>query len=353
MRRASFSRALAAVTLAVALSGSTAAFAGDTSTAEHLFEEGQKAMAKKDYAAACEAYGGSNEADPSPGTQINLALCSEKLGKLATAWGWYRTAAGLADQRGQKERADLARAEAAKLEPKLHKLVIRVKAPAEGLAIVRDGSAVPSAIVGKEVPVDPGEHSIEVTAKGKKPWKTKVTIAAAPGLTPVDVPALEDAPEEKGAPAGTVVGDYRPPAGSASESSTQKTVGFVIGGVGILALATAGGFLIVNVVATKPSLEDTRRDSAADGCGTEGNNGTKPVASCQSYIDSIESRTDARDVNDAVTIGAGLGGVALLATGIVLVLTAPSGARTGSVQKPAILPVVGRGQVTGGLGFTF
>jgi len=353
MRRASFSRALAAVSLAVALTGSTTAFAGDTSTAEHLFEEGQKAMAKKDYAAACEAYAGSNEADPSPGTQINLALCSEKQGKLATAWGWYRTAAGLADQRGQKERADLARAEAAKLEPKLSKLVIRVKAPAEGLAIVRDGTAVPAAIVGKEVPVDPGEHAIEVTAKGKKAWKTKVAIAAAPGVTPVDVPALEDAPEDKAGPAaGPVGGDYRPPAGG-SETSTQKTIGFVVGGAGIVALAVAGGFLIVNVAATKPALQDTREESNTAGCGTDGESGTKPPAQCQSFKDSIQSRTDARDLNDAVTIGAGIGGAVLLTTGIVLVLTAPSGARSGSLQKPFVLPAVGRGQVGGGLGFTF
>ena len=48
----------------------------------------------------------------------------------------------------QKDRAELARAEAVKLEPRLHKLVISVKFPAEGLVVTRNG--VP---VGELVPL--------------------------------------------------------------------------------------------------------------------------------------------------------------------------------------------------------
>ena len=145
-----------------------------------------------------------------PGTEINLALCNEKQSKVASAWGWYRTAAGLADQRNQKDRADLARGEATKLEPKLHKLVdLR-----EGLDRRPRGdaqrSAVPNAILGTDAPIDPGDYTIEVNAKGKKPWKQTVHIAAGPGIDRLDVPAARGCAGDGHAGAGP--GRRRPPA---------------------------------------------------------------------------------------------------------------------------------------------
>jgi hypothetical protein len=357
MRRASLSRALAALTLAVMMAGSSAARAGDTSTAEHLFQEGQNAMTRKDYAAACDAFNGSNEADPSPGTQINLALCSEKLGKVATAWGWYRTAAGLADQRGQKDRAELARAEAAKLEPKLHMLVIRLTSPVDGIRVVRDGVAVPSAVVGKEVPVDPGEHSLEVSAKGKKPWKTTVRIAATPGTTPVDAPALEDAPDATPPPGATVGADYRPPAEPGRDGSTQRTIGFVLGGAGILALVTAGGIQIFNLAVTNPDYKSTQKESVAEGCGTNGDNGASAAdPKCSGptgFANSLKTKDDARSSNQTAALGVGIGGVALLAGGLILLFTAPSSSRSGSIQRPLFSPIVGRGQLGAGFSGSF
>src|SRR4051812_6210737 len=113
----SLSRLLGTTALLVTLATTSLAFGGDTTTAETLFQQGQDAMKRNQFKEACDPFWGSKEADPSPGTQITLALGKERKGKIATAWVWYRTAAGLADQKGQKERAELARAEAAKLEP--------------------------------------------------------------------------------------------------------------------------------------------------------------------------------------------------------------------------------------------
>src|SRR6476469_5480906 len=92
----------------------------DESSAEALFQEGLAAMKRNDFAVACEAFAGSNKADPSPGTQINLAVCYEKQKKWASAWTWYRSAFGLAQQRGQKERETLAEESANRLKSQLH-----------------------------------------------------------------------------------------------------------------------------------------------------------------------------------------------------------------------------------------
>ncbi len=199
---------------------------------------------------ACEAFAGSNEADPSPGTEINLALCNEKQGKLASAWGWYKTAAGLALQRGQAEREKLARDEAAKIEPKLHKLVVNVKFPANGLAVTRNGQPVPAATFGSDVPIDPGEHVIEVTAQGKKTWKQTLRIEPGPGIDRVDVPALEDVPVER----KSIVS----PGDLPSDGSTQRTFGFVVGGVGIAAGVTAILFEIVALKASRARASPSR-----------------------------------------------------------------------------------------------
>ena len=317
------------------MTASGLAFGGDTSTAEHLFQQGLDSMKKNQFKEACDAFAGSNEADPSPGTQINLALCNEKQNKLATAWGWYRTAAGSADQRGQKDRADLARGEAAKLEPKLHKLVITVKAPAAGLTVTRNGSAVPNAVLGTDVPIDPGDYVIEVSATGKKAWKQTVHIGTGPGVDRLDVAALEDAPV-----AGPVAGtpEYSKPVGSSTEGSTQRTVAYVVGGAGIVALLTAGGIQVFNLAVTNSQYKDLQGQSEKVPCPTTDPTKTGTCASLQIVLASKDA---ARDSNQVAAIVVGALGGALLITGIVLLVTAPS-AKTAKNTLPLVVPMLAR-----------
>ncbi|MBX3192719.1 MAG: hypothetical protein KF819_37390 [Labilithrix sp.] len=338
MRR-SLAKPLATFALAVALTAPSAARATDTSTAEHLFSEGLAAMKREDFKAACDAFGGSNEADPSPGTQINLALCNEKQGKLASAWGWYRTAAGLADQRGQRERAELARVEASKLEPRLQKLVINMKAPAEGMTVTRNGAAVPAAVVGKDVPVDPGEHTIEVMAKGKKPWKqTVMVVAKTPPGAPVavDVPLLENAQEEAAPLALTP-----PPPVEGGGGGTQRTVGLVLGGSGIVAGVVAGVYAAFTL-----SEEKERQDQQAKALAE-----TDPGRR-KAFQDSADDHESKGKTNQVAAIIFGATGAALLGVGIILLVTAPS-SKSAAADKTYIVPIIGHGTGGIGLGGTF
>lgn len=323
------SRAFGTAAIAIALTSSGVAAAGDTSTAEHLFQQGLDAMKKNQFKEACDAFAGSNEADRSVGTEINLGLCNEKQGKLATAWGIYRTAAGFADQKGLKDRAQLARDEAAKIEPKLHRLVISVKFPSEGLVVTRNGERVPAASLGNDVPIDPGEYVIEVNAKGKKAHKQTVRIAAAPGVDRVEIPALEDAPADMVMPPG---GDSRP---AGSDGSTQRTIGFVVGGAGILALVTAGGIVIFNLAVTNSQYKDVKKDFDERECST------KPTtAPCPTLAKALDSKDEARDANTVAAVAVGATGAAMLIGGILLLVTAPSGRSSASMTKPLILPAV-------------
>jgi len=335
MRRVSAGRFLSHLALALGftLLTSGAAFAADTSLAEKLFADGLAAMKREDYRAACDSFGGSNESDPSPGTQINLALCNEKQGKLASAWGWYRTAAGLADQRGQKDRAELARGEAAKLEGKLVSLLITAKVPAEGMTVTRNGTPVPAAALGRENPIDPGEYTIEATAKNKKPYKQKVVIHAAGAgtdrVTRFEIPALEDAPE--GTP-GVGGGDYRPPSGSeGSDGSTQRNIGLIVGGGGLVAgvVATILTFMTI-------SEEKERKDAQAQA------EAQPPGEARTNFSDSANSHRDAALANQTWAIVVGSAGGAMIIGGVVLILTAPS-KRSANLDGPTVTPTFGLG----------
>jgi hypothetical protein len=58
--------------------------ANDSATAEALFAAGREAIRRGDYQAACPMFAESNRLDPAVGTVLNLAICEEHLGQLAS-----------------------------------------------------------------------------------------------------------------------------------------------------------------------------------------------------------------------------------------------------------------------------
>ena len=295
---------LFAVVAALGLSFTNAAWANDIALAEKFFKDGLKAMEANDYVTACKAFAGSNEADPSPGTLINLGTCQERQGKIASAWGSYNTAAGMADQRGQTARAQTARDAAAKIEPQLHKLVISLKVVPDEVVVLRNGVAVPKLALGAEIPVDPGEHVIEVTAKGKKKWLGRIVARPGAGVDRLEIPALVDEPvvvPPGGAPGGEV------PQGS--RGSTQRVVGGVVTGAGVVAGGVALGLQLLALSVSRDADKICALPIEQD----------PDRASC-------ESKRSAAKTNQAGAIALGVTGVVMIGVGLTLFFTAPSGA---------------------------
>jgi len=334
----SFSWSAAVAVFGILTAAPSLALAGDPSLAEKLFEDGMTALKKEDFKAACDAFAGSDEADPSPGTEINLALCNEKLGKTATAWGWYRTAAGLAEQRGQRDRAERARSDAARLEPLLPKIRIVTKDPAATLSITRDGNPVPSATIGKEIPVDSGTYQFEVSAKGKKSWSTSVDVPAGAHVTVVEVPLLEDMPQPQG-PSGHPAGGDE----ASSAAKTRRTVGYVAGGAGIVAGAVAITFVVV------ARSEINKRN----GVQAEIDKTPSGDPNLNNLNQSRQSHADAANSNKTIALVTGIGAVALVGAGVALVATSfgssDKSPKAGALEGPRFLPLLGNG--TAGLGF--
>ena len=331
---------------AVVLLASVAAHAqsaSDKAAAAALFEDGRKLMGDKKIAEACTKFEASEKLDPAPGTLLNLADCTERLGKTATAWVRFRDAAALAKTSGDARRERAARERANALEPKLVRILVDVPQASDvsGLAVVRDGATVERAIWGSAVPVDPGAHEIAASAPGRVAWKTSVDATEAGKTVTVHVPALQPeapAPVAVSAPPPPVAPP--PPASTARpvvapppsrpesdrSGSSQRTWAVVAGGVGVVGLG----------VGTVLGLGALSKWSDAKSHCTNGTTGCDDTATSLSR--------DARSAGNLSTIAFVVGGVGV-AAGIALWLTAPP-SNGGAARSLYVAPGVARGGAT-------
>ena len=227
---------------AVASAQSTA----DQATAETLFTEGRRLLAQGKYADACAKLAESQRLDPGTGTLLNLGDCYEKGGQTASAWVSFRDAGQSAHRAGDAARERVANQRAQALEKNLATLTITVPQSNDltDLVVKRDGTTMGRAVWGTAAPIDPGAHSIEVTAPGKKSWTTLVTLDNAHRAVTVSVPRLEEAPPEPAANTATAetpgVPIDAPPRGP--RVNGQKVAAGVVAAVGITSVGVGALF---------------------------------------------------------------------------------------------------------------
>ena len=282
--------------------------------AENLFRDGKKLLEQKKYSEACPKLAESARLDPASGTLLALGLCHEAQGKTASAWGDFTEAASVARRDNRPDREKAAHEKAASLESKLSRVTYDVAgANVRDLQMRQDDVALGSA-GWKDAPVDPGEHALEVTAPGKKPYRTTFTIGAAEKKT-VAIPALEDEPVEH----PQVLGNEPPPPivdKPAPASSGMKTAGFVVGGVGIAGLAAGGIFGTLAIVKNGDGKALCPMKVCSNPSGVSANHAAETFADVSTIL----------FIADAV----------LTAAGVVLVIASPSSKpKVGLVISPA------------------
>ena len=212
----------------------------------------------------------------------------------------------------QPDREKLARKRAAALEPRLPKLVVDVSGAAPGLEVKRDGVVIGTAAWGTPIPVDPGAHRISASAPDKLPWET--TVQSAEGKTarvaiPRDLPnaaavaaAVADAPGPTPPPAAAAQNFPQPVVESGS--STQRTLGWIVTGVGAVGLGLGAGFGLSSM----SKRDESRTHCVVDACDAAG----------------VSLRDAAISRGNSATIASIAGGATVLG-GLILVLTAPKG----------------------------
>ncbi len=299
--------------------------------AEALFHSGRDLLNKGDYAAACPKLEKSLSLDPALGTQLYLAECFERQGKTASAWSLFADAAAKAGKRGEKRRAKTAAARASALSSTLSRLTITVPsavAALPGFRLMRAKTQVKAPLFGVAVPVDPGDYELVASADGYKPWTGSAKVPKKNGRVKVDIPMLEKEPDAGTASAPVEPAPVEtapppdpapvapptstaPPQEDAGDGSGQRTLGLIIGGVGIVGVAIGSVFGLNAISTNKDAEEFCPRGNKCDD---------------QKGIDLTDDANSAATVSN---VAFGVGGVALI-TGAILFFSAPSDApRTG------------------------
>jgi hypothetical protein len=303
--------ALVAALLAVARAAPAQVSASDSASAEALYDEALRLMEQKQYAEACPKLEESQRLDPGVGTELYLGHCYEQLGKLASAWATFKDAAYAASNSGQKDREKVAQDRADAIKPNLAYINVRVAEPdMPGLEVQRDGQVVRAAAWGVPVPVDPGEHRIQAKRPNAEPWSALVNVPPGPGTVEVQVPPLKPLEAPVVAPAPPVAPPPRPAApaepSQADSYPDERTLGWV-------AVSTGGGALLVGgLFALLAKRSDTEADQAC-----------RPDDPKLCSSDGVSLGEKATAQGNVATLATGLG-VALLATGGILLFAAPA-----------------------------
>lgn len=306
--------------------------ADDKAAAEALFDEGKSLFLAKRFAEACPKLEASQKLDPGIGTLLYLADCYEGLGRVASAWATFREAAGAAKNAGQAERERVARARAAALEPKLHRLTLNVgAADTPGLKILRNNTELKREVWGAALPIDPGKHEISAAAPGKKGWSTSVEIAAGPGTDTVAIPALEDAPASPPPPPPPppvkAPDPPPPPPPPAPFFNPQRVAGLAVGSAGVIGLGLGGLFA---------GLAASANGSAKEIC-------VRVICTDRSGVDAANRAGTFADASTGLFIAGGV----VAATGLIVFLTASSSKPSPPAADRAFLTPLVSGSLLG------
>jgi hypothetical protein len=196
----------------------------DIKRADALFEEGVK-LRDVNLEQSCKKFAESLQYNPQAiGTILNVALCDEKLGRIASAYERFSDARDRAKEQNLEDYLKAAEEHLASIGPERCYVAITFQQTAlPDTKVVVDDKVVPKEKLGK-LALDPGERIIVVSAPGRLPHQSKTLVArrCAPSDKPteVSIPPLEK---------------------SVTVKSSRKTIGKITSAVGVAVLGTGIG----------------------------------------------------------------------------------------------------------------
>jgi len=230
---------------------------------------------------------------PTPQVRFNIALCEERLGRLVAALGDYELAASDA----QAEKADQvaqevdARLEA--LKARVPRVVVQRGEGADSATISLDGVSLGDSVLNIPLPADPGPHVIEAKALGFRPFKQAFRVAEQ--QTATILVKLEPEP----------VAALPPPLPPIHQTSpNMRTIGLVVGGVGVASLIGSGAFFLLR----QSTINDLDKQCGPDRQACPD--------SARSRVDDGKLYTTLADVTFAVgAVGLGVGAALVIVGG--------------------------------------
>jgi hypothetical protein len=240
--------------------------------AQALFEQAREDMRRGDAEAACPKLAESQRLDPSNGTLLNLVLCEEALGKVASAWLHARELFDVLSARD--DRKPIAARELAALSPRVPKLTVRLpSASPPGVRVALDDVELVSSSLGVSVPIDPGTHRLVVRAAGRIDHVVAIAIGeaeqrevlAAPGPEAASPPASAAEDARSGAPTTARSASLHevPPARGVHRSDWGPWAAFGVAAAGLLASGVLGVLALDRRAAVLRECPAKRCDNAS------------------------------------------------------------------------------------------
>ncbi|MBL8741238.1 MAG: hypothetical protein JNK04_09095 [Myxococcales bacterium] len=275
--------------------------------AAELFRQGRDLIKKGDWKNGCEKLDASMKRYAAASTLLNLALCRQEEGRVATAWAMVQQALVLNRDTVGTQRRDRLQASGeemlAKLEPRLSRLRVTVVPPTEGARVEEAGRSLP---LDSAVPLDPGAHELVLSLPGRPDVKRQVSLRegetlsvelAVPQAAPDPMPEQKKDVERKATPTR----ETRPATGDGI-----PVWAWVVGGTGLGFAGVSVGFGVDAAIAAG-NLEER--------CGEDLICNEDP-----SY--DPEPENDRKNRGTALAIAFGIAGAGALVAGIVGVATA-------------------------------
>jgi hypothetical protein len=140
-----------------------------------LFVEGRALLEAGKAAEACIKFEESFKLDSSAaGTMLNLGMCHEAVGRLATAIKWFRRAQTRAAEHKLGETENAAKERTQALSSKIATIKLQVTSPPGGV-VSHDGARVDDVDYGR-LEVDAGHHAFDLTAPNAPPVKKEIDV---------------------------------------------------------------------------------------------------------------------------------------------------------------------------------
>ncbi len=297
----------------------------ERAAARSLAEQGASAYGDKRFQDAVDLFSRAERVIHSPVHLLFIARANAELGALVKAQEAYvkitREELGPDAPDAFQSAATEAAAELEVLRPRIPKLTVHIQgAEASEPQLLIDGEAVPAALIGVPIPVDPGRRKLEARADGMQPASQEVAVGegqtAELELVLTPVPVVESDALETPAPADAVQDD--------GGGQTMRYLAYGAFGVGAVGLGVGTVFLL------SASSADEDANDLFDGCD--------PGCSEAEQIKISELDDDAASDRTLSLTGFIVGGVGVGA-GVALLLLS-SGDESAS-NEPRVTPWIG------------
>ncbi|HEX4335377.1 MAG TPA: hypothetical protein VH062_05655 [Polyangiaceae bacterium] len=317
--------------------------AADIASARRLFSEASALRQSGQWSEAAAKLREAIAIKETPGLRFHLAHCEEQVGHLLEARDDYdrsdaliRGGAAAPDVASMLEPARVA------LRERIPTLVVRAPADARAVGLTIDGEMIATEQLGSPVQLDPGDHTIIVSAASRVPFRLELSLKEGEDR----VVEAQLAPSATSAPAPTPRAGVAAPRQDTAQSAEKRGFGLresILVAEGVVTLAGAG----LGVAFLLQTNSKSDEISSLNASIQRGVNCTNPptmdtAVACGKLRQAVIDRNDDRVFAITGLVVAGVGAASLVTTWLVW----PS-PHAKDVAHVRIIPTIGGAVVRG------